>query len=119
MDIIEEMKGLVKEVITEARKKKNDDARRSVKPNGFTYAESFDFSDPLGSLNRLRAQGVANFGPYTGVGPENALRVLAREAVQLAVKSDSSWDALSEIYERPVSNPWQMAEAIVKKGSKK
>ena len=117
MEIIEEMKSMVKEVIAEARKKKSE-ARKDLKPNEFTYGESFDFSDPLGSMNRLRAQGLTNFGPYTAAGPENILRTLAREAVQLEVSSGSAWEALSEIYDRPVKNPWHVAEKMNKKGGK-
>lgn len=63
---------------------KTDDAiesqrERKVKGSpGYTLSPQNDYSEPLGDANRYKRQGAANFGNYTGVGPN---RVLTAEQV--------------------------------------
>lgn len=40
---------------------------------GHAHGESYDYSEPLGDANLYKSQGAANFGNYTGVGPNRML----------------------------------------------
>lgn len=112
MDITE-LRRMVERTIDEAKKKrgKKKDApeEREVHPAGYSYAESFDFSRPLGALNAYARQGVANFGPYTGDG--SALSELVKED---AVPADSAWSIIAEAIRRELppserKNVWESA----------
>ena len=120
-DTLKEIRQIVSEVLAEAKKKKekSDRLKKKVDPPAYSYAEAFDFSAPLGAYNLYRTQGAVNWGPMTSAGTkiddhilgqraeaEGALRAYVREAI----KSDSSWQSLSEAMNPSVpENVWEAA----------
>lgn len=69
----DKLRKVVNSILEEAKKKKKpkegEQDLDSV-PGSYKKHPNFDFSTPLGSMNRYRQQGQANFGPYTGTGPD-------------------------------------------------
>lgn len=121
------IRSIVAEFLSEAKKKKKDDKEKkySPAPESYGYADSFDFSQPLDMDNRLKAQGDANFGPYTSAGQpgDKKLRAAVREAIMSEMANDPSpWDYLSEamrVNESKVSNSvWDMLSKMEKGRSK-
>lgn len=43
---------------------------RHVRGTGYSHSPQNDYSEPLGDKNLYKSQGAANFGPWTGVGPQ-------------------------------------------------
>lgn len=83
--------------LEEARKsKKKKKADETPESEGYTYAETFDFSKPLGELNLYRGQGASNIGPYTN--------------------ANSTWPVLEKLVkESHEMTPWELLEATVAK----
>lgn len=79
---IEQMKEMVTEVISEAKKKKK-------KKGDDSPLNPLDFSEPLGELNLYKRQGASNIGPFT----EHALRTVIKRMLR---------EALGEIEIKPV-----------------
>lgn len=122
-----EIRTIVSEVLTEVKKKKekSDKAKKEVHPAGYSYAEAFDFSAPLGAYNLYRNQGAVNWGPMTSAGTkiddriaggrsetESILRSFIKEAIREEVGETSSWQRLSEMIDPPApsfGNVWEAA----------
>lgn len=113
---LQEIKGMVSEILAEAKKKKekSEKAKKEVHPAAYSYSEAFDFSAPLGAYNLYRSQGAVNWGPMTGPGSkvddqvdggrstEAALRSFVRESIRSELKEDRSvWTELSEMVDPP------------------
>lgn len=86
-----ELRGLVKEVISEARKgkkkSKKDDAPTSI---GYMSDEKLDFAKALDLCNLYKRQGAANFGPFT---EERAIRNTIRKMVAEELReSGTVWE---------------------------
>lgn len=125
---LKELRSIVADVLTEAKKKKkkSKDLEKNVDPKGYGYAESFDFSAPLGGYNLYRSQGVTNWGPHTGAGPkiddnvggtkalsEKTLRSYLRSIIHEHISTEqSSWNQLSELTDsksKNFNNIWEAA----------
>jgi hypothetical protein len=125
---IDELRKIVGEVVSEAKKKKekSDELKYTAHPKEYGYAESLDFSAPLGGYNLYRSQGAANWGPYTGAGPkiddnvridpvstslteEKMLRSLLRSIIgETLMPRSSAWDVISESSRvRRTGNVWE------------
>lgn len=119
MATVNEIQLYIGKVLAEVKKKKEkaDKLKRATEPKGYSYAESLDFSAPLGAYNLYRSQGAVNWGPMTGpgtkiddrisgqrVGLEAVLRGAMKEAA-----TTSAWDALNEEVKVP-ENIWEAAQ---------
>jgi len=63
---LDEIRQIVDLQLSEARKsKKKKKEEKEDETPGFTYAEAFDFSKPLGDLNLYKQQGGSSMGPNT------------------------------------------------------
>lgn len=110
MEDIEMLQEMVDKVLSEAGKKgkkKEKGVVSDVKPGAYSYSEALDFSTPLGDHNLYKAQGQANFGPYTGVGP--VVDDSSRKAKSNMSSIMSAWDKLAEAV-----NPTGTWEQILK-----
>lgn len=122
MDSIKEIRDMVESALAEARKKKP--AKKPavpVQPNGYTFAEEFDFSKPLGPDNHYAMQGAANFGPLTGQAPPVPNRfgdgsVPSKKVREMAERDP--WGFLAECMgpseeEMKAAGPWGQAMAAL------
>lgn len=89
----------VGQLLLEAKKKKEkaEKLKYNPAPPAYGYAESLDFSAPLGAYNLYRSQGAVNWGPMTGPGPKIDDRV--RVQSQAALVKESSWHAAERLLE--------------------
>jgi len=127
MTTMNEIRQLVRDVILEAKKKKEKAEKLAYEPHPkeFTYDDALDFSAPLGAYNLYRSQGASNWGPMTGAGSkiddrvsgtkddkDNADEALLRSFINNVVKecleTDSSWGSLRESSEMS-KNIWEAA----------
>ena len=99
----ENIMNVISNVLAEAKKKKekSDKAKKEVHPAAYSYAESFDFSAPLGAYNLYKSQGAVNWGPMTGPGTKiddhvNGSRSEVRDFKE-AVEKPSTFAQLSEM----------------------
>jgi hypothetical protein len=106
---VEQLRGMVTEAITEAKKKRKKDLEEmESRPDGHMVDSKFDFAPPLGGYNLYRSQGAVNWGPQTGAGSkvddrpygvkaESALRSAIRGMISEKLSPDpaSAWSAFS------------------------
>jgi len=135
---LEEIKSIVSDVLSEAKKKKekSEKAKKEVHPAGYSYAEALDFSAALGAYNLYGSQGAVNWGPMTGPGTkvddriaggraesESILRSFIKEAIKQEMNEDqSAWQQLSEktnVAKKNPSNVWEAAQHLSTKKLKK
>lgn len=107
-----ELRVIVSQELNEAKKKKALELKeRQAQPHAFALSAPGDFSRPLGAMNLYKSQGMANFGPYTGPGPEvsddprgvkegaseqDALRLFLRSTIKEALDADFPTPAASQ-----------------------
>lgn len=124
----------VSSIVSEARKKKDKSEKQLHKPSPkeYGYAESFDFSSPLGGYNLYKSQGASNWGPMTGPGqsiddkisvPKSAK--LAEDILKLAesIPKSSAWSpVLKEAYKivdlKNSKNVWEKLNVYLKNKTK-
>lgn len=92
---LDEIKQVVDRQLAEARKaKKKKKKDEQEKTPGYTYAETFDFSKPLGELNLYRAQGASGIGPYTTGAPTNSMWPVLEGIVEGKNRPQGIWESL-------------------------
>jgi hypothetical protein len=109
-----ELRALVSDVVAEAKRKSKGKKKEEAPPRyeaegkgskGYSYAENFDFSLPLGTANLYRAQGASNIGPWTG----EAIPYDPSPELKEALERDP-WGFLSEVAGlSSAGNVWESA----------
>lgn len=122
---VEQLRGMVKEAINEAKKKKAKVAEAEKRPDGHVIDKNQDYAPPLGGFNLYRAQGAANFGSYTntsaplddrlyGTKMEAAIRQVVGKMISEELRPDpkSAWSRLVP-EEKKVETPKNVWEAAL------
>lgn len=106
----------VEGVLNEVKKKKEKAiALKKDEANiGYTYAEEFDFSAPLGQYNLYRTQGAVNWGPMTSAGTKIDDRISGQRSKKEEAKVLESVEfrTLAEAAERTDEGPWDYAKSM-------
>lgn len=114
-----ELKNIVSNVVSEAKKKVKKDNPSDVKehPAQFSSAETFDYSKPLGDKNYLKHDGAANFGPYTGASNELKDDVVQcntlKEQEEILLRTVIKGMVQEEVYK----DPWKFLDEAIKQKS--
>lgn len=114
---LRELREFVRKQVLEEAKRKKKEVPKPQPPHVRAYgqtAEAFDFSQPLRSMNLYKAQGAANFGPYTAAHEQvdaTPVREYAPAAASMIRKvneslSQSVWEPVAEQV-RPAENVWE------------
>jgi len=122
---VEQLRGMVKEAINEAKKKKTKDVKEEIRPDGHIVDKNQDYAPPLAGYNLYRSQGAVNWGPHTGPGPkiddrpygtkmESALRQVIGQMISEELRPDpnSAWARLMPppvVEEKVPQNVWEAA----------
>lgn len=121
---INELRKIIKDVITEAKKKKTKDKKLEAAAGTQVYssAAAHDFSAPLGAYNLYKGQGAANWGPMTGPGQQvddsihttkKLKEFVNRTFLDGSIPKSSYWRPLIERLNKKYSNPkdaWEVAK---------